>query len=1073
MRQFLLIHLLFLSAIVFSQSVKLETVVQKGHNAAVKAVAISPDGKYIATGSRDKSAKVWDVESGRELRSYLGHQHTVNGVEFSPDGKLLATSSADNTAKLWDVLTGKELFSTPDDKEYLTDVAISPNGQYLVCGGYGDSAQVWEIGSKSLVVKIPVSADKGSGYGINIAFSPDGKWLAFGEDNKTANVYATNNWKLTYTFKPEQGWCGGCGTMVSFSPDSKLLARQGLNSSVEVFDLQTGKSVKTYGDEFKQIAGVAFSPDGKTLMAAGDMQILQWDVQSKKSKIKFTTSDKDDVNEAIYSTDGKLILTASNDNTATAWQSLDSAKVKVFTGILNSAEKGGLNYDPNNYWESYIAKYVRLKNTILLSPDGKGFLKGKSGTKAKLWDIAGGEPYVEYTGHQKAVLCFDYSKDGNNLLTGDGAGKAILWNNKTGKKLLDLDGHREPLFDVKFSPDGDNILTSSWDATTVVWDTKTGKKVTTLDFNNSASYSTAFTPDGLYIVTARLGKTLDMWEPDSKTIIKSFVGHTDIISSVSFNPVNKNQMLTSSWDGTIRVWDIATGLMLKKFKGPQGAVHTAIYSSDGKYIVSGGDDRIIRIWDANGSKIIRTLEGHQAEVSSLAISADGKYLVSLSLDDIIKLWDLEKGKEFYEHIHIGENDWMAKNMAGYFNATPGARDAIHFVKGMESMGADQFFEKFYRPDLLEQLFKNKGDNKMRSINDMIESSPLPIVKLAVLPLDNNKKAELFVKITDGGDGIDELKVMHNGKSISLKNTTFPTKKDEYTIYKDTITMVGGLNTFSASAFNKSRMESAASEAKLFSDNTDRTSVCHVVAIGIDRYKNGALTLNYAHEDAEAFAKLINDKAKGLFSAVKVHTIYDADATRKNILDTLHKLESQVNQNDVFIFFYAGHGSMVENQFFFITTECTRLYDIASLTKEGLEAALLQENLKKIKALKQVIIMDACQSGGSVELLAERGSLEEKAIAQLSRSAGIHVLASAGSEQNAKELKDLGHGLFTYVLLEALAGKADGVPNDGKITVYELKSYLDDQVPALNQQYSGKAQYPYTFSRGHDFPLTLE
>ena len=118
-------------------------------------------------------------------------------------------------------------------------------------------------------------------------------------------------------------------------------------------------------------------------------------------------------------------------------------------------------------------------------------------------------------------------------------------------------------------------------------------------------------------------------------------------------------------------------------------------------------------------------------------------------------------------------------------------------------------------------------------------------------------------------------------------------------------------------------------------------------------------------------------------------------------------------------------------------------------------------------------MDACQSGGSVELLAMRGSQEEKAIAQLSRSAGIHVMASAGSEQNAKEITQLGHGLFTYVLLKAMSGAADGAPKDGKITIYELKSYLDDQVPELNRQYSGKIQYPYTFSRGHDFPIVFE
>jgi uncharacterized caspase-like protein len=263
------------------------------------------------------------------------------------------------------------------------------------------------------------------------------------------------------------------------------------------------------------------------------------------------------------------------------------------------------------------------------------------------------------------------------------------------------------------------------------------------------------------------------------------------------------------------------------------------------------------------------------------------------------------------------------------------------------------------------------------------------------------------------------------------------------------------------------------ELKSTTPSTDKSSTCYVLAIGIDKYKNNKLTLNYAREDAESFVESMTRNSDKLFSKIETHTFYDEEASKENILHQLDALKSKVQANDVFIFYYAGHGSMVDNRFFFIPSECSRLYDINNLVKEGIEAAVLQEKLKHIKALKQVIVMDACQSGGSVELLALRGASDEKAIAQLSRSAGIHVLASAGGEQYAKELTALGHGLFTYVLLDALNGKADGAPKDGKVTVYELKSYLDDQVPELNQKYSGKPQYPYTFSRGHDFPLVME
>lgn len=233
-----------------------------------------------------------------------------------------------------------------------------------------------------------------------------------------------------------------------------------------------------------------------------------------------------------------------------------------------------------------------------------------------------------------------------------------------------------------------------------------------------------------------------------------------------------------------------------------------------------------------------------------------------------------------------------------------------------------------------------------------------------------------------------------------------------------------------------------------------------------------MSLNYARPDAESFIHAM-DKGGTLYKSVQLHTLYDTEASRANIIKKMDELAAKVSAEDVFIFYYAGHGSMVDNQFFFIPTESLRLYDLPSLKAEAIEASILQEKLRNIKALKQLIIMDACQSGGSVELLATRGASEEKAIAQLSRSAGIHVMASAGSEQFATEFAELGHGLFTYLLIKALEGDADGAPKDGKVTIYELKSYLDDQVPEMTRKMKGKPQYPYTFSRGHDFPVILQ
>jgi WD40 repeat protein len=681
---------------------------------------------------------------------------------------------------------------------------------------------------------------------------------------------------------------------------------------------------------------------------------------------------------------------------------------------------------------------------------------------------------MEYVGHKKAVLCYALSKDGKRLLTGGGDGKIMLWNTVTGDSLQSIESYQEPIFDIHFNSDETQVITSSWDARMKIHDLQTGKLITYFDFQNNSVYNLIFHPNDLYVFTARLDNTLQLWEIDTHKEVRNFIGHTDIISGIHLS-ADQKILLSCGWDGSIRLWDVGTGLMTKKFKGHTGAVHAAIFSPEGSSIYSAGADRIIRVWDINTTKVIRTFEGHNAEVTSLLFSPDNKMLVSHSLDGVTKFWDLSSGKEFFEHIHFGERDWMVKNPEGYFNGTSDARKHIHFVSGMKTYSVDQFFTEFYRPDLLPKIFQNRGGNdNLKGIQGKLNSSPPPTVKVAIVP-SGAGRAELLVRITDNGAGAENLRIFHNGKSILLNRDLLkmPASKGQFTTYKHSIDLIGGTNTFTATASNKDKVESDPQSAEIFSEHSSKSSTCYILSVGINKYKNPRMTLNYAKPDAESFSNTMNTKSVDLFKKVELVALYDEDATREKILSTLDELKDKINQEDVFIFYYAGHGSMVDDKFYFIPTESVRLYEASALNKEAIEAALLQDKFKNIKALKQLIIMDACQSGGTVELLATRGASEEKAIAQLSRSAGIHVMASAGSEQFATEFAELGHGLFTYVLIKALQGDADGSPKDGKVTIYELKSYIDDQVPEMTRKLKGKPQYPYTFSRGQDFPIVIE
>jgi WD40 repeat protein len=171
------------STLAFGQSI--ETIIQKGHELAVVAVAISPDSNYVATASRDKSAKLWELNTGREVRSFLGHQASVISLDFSRDGKYLLTGGNDHTVKLWEVNTGKQILSIVLDdtesynkqygsgQERINDVAFDPQGRYFVT--LGQMVHVWEFPSGKKITSWMVA--QGNRGAESLSLSADGQWL--------------------------------------------------------------------------------------------------------------------------------------------------------------------------------------------------------------------------------------------------------------------------------------------------------------------------------------------------------------------------------------------------------------------------------------------------------------------------------------------------------------------------------------------------------------------------------------------------------------------------------------------------------------------------------------------------------------------------------------------------------------------------------------------------------------------------------------------------------------------------------------------------------------------------------
>lgn len=290
---------------------------------------------------------------------------------------------------------------------------------------------------------------------------------------------------------------------------------------------------------------------------------------------------------------------------------------------------------------------------------------------------------------------------------------------------------------------------------------------------------------------------------------------------------------------------------------------------------------------------------------------------------------------------------------------------------------------------------------------------------------------------------------------------------------------GPENYFVAKAVNPDGIESDAAKLIIKYMNDEKASPrLFLLTVGVNQYRNPKYSLNYARPDAEAFTEIIRKETTSLFEEVIVTTLIDAEASRENLINAFNEIKTASNEQDLFIFYYAGHGVMSSGDigkptFYMVLPAVTKLYGSDQMLMDlAISAEEIKQFSMEINAQKQIYIVDACQSGGALESFASRGVAEEKAIANLARSTGTFWLSATGSEQFASEFKTLGHGIFTYVILEGLKGAANSGEMNRNITIRELSAFIENRVPILSEEYKGTPQYPASYGYGNDFPILL-
>jgi len=486
----------------------------KGHTAAVWGVALSPDARRVATASEDRTVKIWDAATGSVVRTLSGHTNHVRAVTFTPDGARLLSAGLDNTARLWDAATGSQLLSVKGHVNGVYAVACAPSGRRFLTTGGDWQAKLWDA--------------------------------ATGRELRVLRGHA--NFVVS----------------AHFHPRGRYAATASFDHTIRIWDTESGKPLGTLQGHRSRVNWARYSPDGTRILSCGhDGAVRLWDPQRPVERLGLPAGGT--LRTALFTPDGKRVLTAG------WWPGPVIADAR--TGQTLGALEGHEGY----------------ATAAAISADGRLALTGGHDKTARVWNLATRECLRTLAGHAAAVHAVAFTPSATHAVTASEDRTARVWDVKTGACVTTFRKHRGAVRCCAVSADGSRVASAGPKGDVRIWDPATGEEQAVWETGTNVEGAVIFSPDNRFLV-AGVGSTVRFRDCAAGETTMTLSGHSDQVMALSFSPDGR-RLASASQDGAAKVWDARHGRLLLTVSGPHTNLQAAAFAPDGRGLVVGGFGR--------------------------------------------------------------------------------------------------------------------------------------------------------------------------------------------------------------------------------------------------------------------------------------------------------------------------------------------------------------------------------------------------------------------------------------------------------------------------------------------------